>query len=65
MARPTYHKKEGATPHPGVYKHGFKHDGRPDGRLGVQIWMWNLGSLGGKGAEACEEQRKSIIDVCC
>ena len=28
------------------------------------MWMWNVGSLSGKG-EVCEELRKRMIDVCC
>ena len=48
-AVPAYHKKEGATPHPGVWKHGLQCEGRPDGRSGVRDWMRNLGSVSGKG----------------
>ena len=27
--------------------------------------MWNLGSLGGKEGELCEELRKGMTDMCC
>ena len=42
----------------------MQYDGRPDGCFGVRVWMWNLGSLRGKGGEACEELRR-IIDAFC
>ena len=29
------------------------------------VGTWNLGGLGGKGGEVCEELRRRIIDVCC
>ena len=32
---PAYHKKEGATPHPGVCKFSLQYDGGPDERYGV------------------------------
>ena len=35
------------------------------GAFGVQVVMWNLGSLSGNGGEVCEELRKRTIDVCC
>ena len=53
-AAPAYHKKEGATPHPGACKFSMQYDGRPDGRLGVRDGMWNLGSLSGKRGVVCE-----------
>ena len=62
---PTYHEKEGATPHPGASKFSLQYDGRPDGRIGVRVGRWNLGSLIGNGGEVCEELRKRMIDVCC
>ena len=31
----------------------------------VQVGMWNLSSLSGKGGYVCEEPRKRMIDVCC
>ena len=34
---PVYHKKGGATPHPGACKHRLQYDRRPDGRIGVWI----------------------------
>ena len=43
----------------------MQYDGRPDGRIGVRVGMWNLGSLSGNGGEVCEELRKRMIDVCC
>ena len=64
-AAPAYYKKEGATQHPGSCKHSLKYDGRPDGRFGLQVGMWNLGSVSGKGGDICEELRKRMIDVCC
>ena len=42
---PAYHEKEGATPHPGVCNPGLQYDGRPDGRFGVRVGTWNVGSL--------------------
>ena len=60
-----YHKKEGASPHPGVCKHSYQYDRRPDGCFVVWVVMWNLGSLSGKGSEVCDELRKRMIDVCC
>ena len=64
-AAPAYKRKEGAIPYPGMRKHSLQYDGRPDGRFGVWVWTWNLGSLCGKGVEVCEELRKRMIDVCC
>ena len=34
-------------------------------RFGVQVGMWNLGSLCGNGGEICEELRKRMFDVYC
>ena len=62
-ATPVYHKKEGATPHPGARKNSLQYDGRLDRRFGMRVGTWNLGSLSGKG-EACEELGK-MIDVGC
>ena len=56
---------EGATSHPGARKHSMQYDGRPDGRLGVRVGTWNLGSLTGKGGEFNEELGKKMIDVRC
>ena len=60
-----YHKKEGATLHPGAHKLSLWYDGRPDERLGVWVWMLNFGRLSGRGEEVCEELRKRMDDVCC
>ena len=49
LAAPAYHKKEGATPHPGACKLSLQYDGRPDECFGVRVGMWNLGSLSGNG----------------
>ena len=49
---------EGGTSHPGMYKHRLQNDGRTDGRNGVRVGTWNLGSLGGNGGETCEELRE-------
>ena len=57
---PAYHKKEGATPHHGAWKHSLQ----SDGRFGVRVGMWNLSSLSGIGGEACDKLRKMMIDVC-
>ena len=27
--------------------------------------MWNLGSLGGKGGEVCDDMREMMVDECC
>ena len=62
---PAYHKKDGATPHPGACKFSLQYDWRSDECFGVRFWVWNLGSLSGKGGEVCEELRKRMIDVCC
>ena len=64
-AVPAYHKEEGATPHPGACKHSSQYDGRPDGRVGVCVGTWNLGSMSENGGEVCEELRKMMIDACC
>ena len=64
-AVPAYHKKEGATPHPGAFTFSFHYNGRPDERFGVRVGTINLGSLSGKGGDVCEELRKRMIDVCC
>ena len=39
--------------HPGTCKFSLQNDGVSDGRFGVRITMWNLGS--GKGVEVCKE----------
>ena len=39
----------------------MQYDGKPDGRFGVLVRAWKLGSLSGKG-EVCEELRKRMID---
>ena len=36
---------------------------RPDWRFGVQVWIWNIGSLNEKG-EVCEELKNRMVDVC-
>ena len=41
--------KERCRPHPGACKFSLQYDGRSDWRFGVQVSMWNLGSLCGKG----------------
>ena len=56
---------EYAITHPGTSKHILQYGERTDGRIGVRVWMWNLGSQSGKEGEVCEELRKSMIDVCC
>ena len=48
-AAPAYHKKEGATPHPGACKCSLQYGRRPDERFGVQVVMWNLGFLSRRG----------------
>ena len=32
----------------------LQYDGRPDGRFGLWVGTWNVGSLSGKGVEFCE-----------
>ena len=61
-AAPAYPEKEAAIPHLGVRKNCLQYDGRSDGRFGVQVGMWNLCCLSGKGV--CEKLRKRMIDVC-
>ena len=63
-AAPACHKKESSTLSRAACTYGWQYDGRPDGRLGVHVGMWNLGSLSGKG-EFFEELRKRMIDVRC
>ena len=60
---PANNKKEGANPHPGACMLSLQYDGRPNERLGVGVWTWNLGSLSEKGGEVCEELTKRMIDV--
>ena len=45
---PAYHKKEGATQHPGAHKHSLQYDGRPDEHIRVQVGTWRLGNLSEK-----------------
>ena len=60
-----YHKREGATPHPGLRKHCLQNDGKPDERFGVRVGTWNIRSMSGRGTEVCEELRKKRMNVCC
>ena len=60
-----YHKQEGATPQPGLRKHCFRNDGKPDERFGVRVGTWIIGSMSGRGTEVCEELRKRRLDLCC
>ena len=39
------------------------YDEWPDGHFGVWVGKWNLGSVGEKGGEACEELRMRKTDV--
>ena len=48
-AAPAYHTKEVETQHPGARRHSLQYGGRPDGRFGVRVGMWNVGSPSGKG----------------
>ena len=48
-AAPACHEKEDAIPHPAACKHSLQYDGWPDGRFGVRVGTWNLGSLTGMG----------------
>ena len=64
-AAPAYRKENGATLHRGVHKHSLQYDRSSDGRFGVRVGTWNLGSLSDMGGEVCEEPRKRMIDVCC
>ena len=61
---PANHKKEGTILHPGACKHSVQYDGRPDGRFGVWVVVWNEGILS-RMVEVCEELRSKMIDVCC
>ena len=36
---PAYLKEEGATPHPGIFRHGLKYEGSPDWCLLMQVVM--------------------------
>ena len=60
---PAYHNKEGGTLHPGACKHSLLYEGRSDGRFGVRLGTWNIGSI--RGGKVCEGLRKRMIDVCC
>ena len=62
---PAYHNKKAATLHPGAYKFSLQFDRRSDGRFGVRVGTWNVGSLNGNGGDVCEEQGKRMIVVCC
>ena len=55
LAAPAYLKKEATTPHPRTCKYSLLCDRRPDWRYGVWVLMWNIGCLGEKGGEVCEE----------
>ena len=50
---PVYLSKDGASLHPGACKHSLQYDRRNDGRLGVCVGTWNLGSPIGNG-EVCK-----------
>ena len=63
-AAPACLKNESATPHHGAHKQSLQYDRRPDWHFGVQVGIWNMGSLNGKG-EVCGGLRKMMIDVCC
>ena len=58
-AASAYRKMEGAAPHPGVHKHRFQYDGRPDGHFLEQVVAWNTGSMSGN-CEVCDELRKRM-----
>ena len=62
---PAYHKKEGATLHPGACRYSLLCDRWPDWRFGLQVGTWKIGCLSGRGVEVCEELRKRMVDVCC
>ena len=62
---PAYHKRKGATLHPGACKFSLQHGGRPVEHFGVRVGTWNLVSLNGDRGEVCDELRKRMIDVCC
>ena len=64
-AAPAYHKKERETLHPGARKHSLQCDRRLNEGIGVRVGTWNVGGLGGKVGEVCEELRKRMTDVCC
>ena len=51
-AAPAYHKKDGATPHPGACKYSLQYDRRPDGRFGVWVGTW----CGKKFVKNCERE---------
>ena len=42
----------------------MQYDGRPDGRFGLWVGTWNLGSLSGNGVDVREEFRTRMIDMC-
>ena len=64
-AAPACHKKDDTTSHPVACKYSLQYDKRPDERVGVRVWTWNVGSLSGKRGEVCEELRKRMNDVRC
>ena len=49
LAALAYYKKEVAFPHLGARKHSLQCDERSDGRFGMRVETWKLGSQGGKG----------------
>ena len=42
----------------------LQNHGEPDEQLGVRVGTWNVGSMCGRGAEVCEEMRKTRMDMC-
>ena len=58
-AVPAYHKKKGATLHPGACKYSLQYDGRPDGRFRVWVGTWNLGSLSGMGGKFVRTEKEA------
>ena len=48
-ATPAYHRKEGASLHPGAHMHILQYERRPDRRFWVQVGTWDIDSLSANG----------------
>ena len=60
---PAYLKKEVVTPHPVAYKHSLQRDERPNWRISMRVWTWNVGSQRGKRGGGCEEIKNKSAGV--
>ena len=57
-----YHKEDGEKTQSGPHRRCLLYDGvKPNGRFGVMLGTWNVGSLIVKGVEICEELTKRRV----